>query len=161
MIKGYLPMYLFDTSPMDKQEPHTPTDTTTAVETLRNYAMVGLTLVFVFLYAAAFSGKLDPLKDNSMLLRFEPVIFLLIGFYFGGLPERRSQRTFKEEVARQTQKADAAQYVKEKVQQEREMLEEKIRNAKTAFKTIEQSGAAAGRQSNLEAIAAALRILDS
>ena len=34
--------------------------------------MVIVTLIFVLLYAAAFTGKFDPLKDNTMLLRLEP-----------------------------------------------------------------------------------------
>jgi len=119
--------------------------------TIRNWLMVLLTLLFVFLYAAAFSGNLDPLKDNTMLLRFEPIIFLFIGYYFGQLPARQSEKTLKDEITRQTQKADAAQYAKEKVQQERETLEEKIKNARTALRTEKQ----------IDSIKAALGILDS
>jgi hypothetical protein len=103
---------------------------------LRNFLMVILTLIFVFLYAAAFSGKLDPLRDSTMLLHLEPIIFILIGYYFGRLPAWQNEKSLKDEITRQIQKADAAQYAKEKAQQDREMLEEKIKNVKTTLKTI-------------------------
>ncbi len=108
-------------------------------EILKDLMMVILTLIFVLLYAAAFTGKLDPLKDNTMLIRLEPVILILIGYYFGRQPSKQNEQSLKEEIARQTQKADAAQYVKEKAQQEREMLEEKIKNVRTTLKTDDQS----------------------
>jgi len=128
---------------------------------LLNSLMVILMLIFVFLYAAAFSDKLDPLKDSSMLLHLEPILFILIGFYFGRLPARQSERALKEEIARQAQKADAAQYAKEKAQQDREMLEEKIRNVKTTLKTIAPPDMNDPVSVQSKAIKAAVRILDS
>jgi cytochrome c-type biogenesis protein CcmH/NrfF len=130
-------------------------------ETLRNSSMVVLMLIFVLLYAAAFAGKLDPLKDNTMLLRFEPIIFLLIGYYFGWLPARRNEKTLKDEIMRQTQKADAAQYAKEKARQECETLEEKIKNAKTALKTLAPARTFANEPRKPEYLKAVIGILDS
>jgi hypothetical protein len=106
---------------------------------LNNSMMVILTLIFVLLYAAAFTGKFDPLKDNTILLRLEPITFILIGFYFGRMPSRQNEQSLKEEIARQMQKADAAQYAKEKALQEREMLEEKIKNVRAVIKTDDQT----------------------
>ena len=105
------------------------------LETLKDSLMIIITLGFVLLYAAAFTGKFDLLKDNTLLLRLEPIIFILIGYYIGRLPSRRTEKTLKEEITRQTRRADAAQFAKEKAQQERETLEEKIRNARTALKS--------------------------
>lgn len=118
--------------------------------------MVILTLVFVLLYAAAFTGKFDPLKDNTLLLRLEPIILILIAYYFGRLPSRQNEKSLREEIARQTQKTDAAQYAKEKANQERETLEERIRNAKTTLKAI-----APPKPMDIETLKAAIRILDS
>ena len=125
-------------------------------EILRDSMMVILTLTFVLLYAAAFTGKLDPLKDNTMLLRLEPIILVLIGYYFGRLPSRQNEKSLNNEIARQTQKADAAQYAKEKAQLERETLEEKIKNAKTALKTLPSTTA-----EQTKSLKAAVSILDS
>ncbi len=129
--------------------------------TLKDSLMVLLTLVFVLLYAAAFTGKLDPLKDNTLLARFEPIILILTSYYFGRLSTRQSEKNLKEEIARQTQKADAAQYAKEKAQQERESLEERIKNAKTVLKTINLSEKKTDEQSQTAALKTALSILNS
>jgi len=112
-------------------------------EILRDSLMFIVILIFVLLYAGAFTGKFDPLKDNTTLLRLEPIIFILIGYYIGRLPSRRTEKTLKEEITRQTVRADAAQYAKEKAQIERETLEEKIKNARTALNSIEPDSAKA------------------
>jgi hypothetical protein len=155
LLIRYLSMTDKTTSNIRQQEERNTT------ETLRNSLMVILTLIFVFLYAAAFSGKLDPLKDNALLLRFEPIIFLFIGYYLGRLPAWQSEKTLKDEITRQSQKADAAQYAKEKVQQERETLEEKIKNARTALRAIGVMKITASEQTKTEALKAVVSILDS
>jgi hypothetical protein len=109
---------------------------------LKDSIMVILTLIFVLLYAAAFTGKFDPLKDNTLLLKLEPIIFILTGYYFARRPSQQNEQSLKDEIARQTQRADAAQYAKEKAQQEREMLEEKIKNARTVVRMDDQSKSA-------------------
>src|SRR5437588_2591965 len=52
-------------------------------DTLKNWIMVVLTLAFVSLYGAALIGWLKPLADEKMVLRLEPIIFVIIGYYFG------------------------------------------------------------------------------
>ncbi len=128
---------------------------------IKDSLMVIITLIFVLLYAAAFTGKFDPLKDNTMLLRLEPLIFILIGFYFGRFPSRQNELSLKGEIARQTQKADAAQYAKEKAQLEREMLEEKIKNARTALKAVVSADTTGTRSVNPETLKTVVGILDS
>ena len=122
-------------------------------EILRDSALIIITLVFVLLYAAAYAGKFDPLKDNTMLLRLEPLIFIFIGYCFGRIPARQCEQFLKDEITRQTQKADAAQYAKEKAQNERETLEEKIRNTRTSLKSDSANETPAAKT--------ALNILDS
>lgn len=100
---------------------------------LKSWVMVSLTLVFVSLYVAAIFSWVEPLKDTSILTRLEPIIFVIIGYYFGRLPAQSNENTLKNEINRQSQRADASQQIKEKAQQEREVLEEKIRNAKISL----------------------------
>ena len=142
----------------DKITPNTAREKN-AVEILKDSLMVILTLIFVLLYAAAFAGKFDPLKDNTLLLRLEPIILILITFYFARLSSRQNERNLKDEISRLTQKADAAQYAKEKAQQERETLEERIRNAKTTLTALPHKPA--DDRTDTEAVKAAVRILDS
>ncbi len=114
--------------------------------------MVFLTLIFVVLYGLALLGKLRPLADASMVTRLEPLIFVIIGYYFGRLPGEETEKLLKHEINRQILRADAAQSAKENALQSREALDEKIKNAKTAL-----NKANAERSS----VATALGILDS
>ena len=102
-------------------------------EAIKSWIMVLLALVFVVLYGLALLGKLRPLADPSMVTRLEPLIFVIIGYYFGRLPGTENEQTLKDEIGRQTQRADAAQQAKETALQSREALDEKIKNARTAL----------------------------
>ncbi len=95
--------------------------------------MVLLTLTFVVLYGLALLGRLRPLADVSMVSRLEPIIFLTIGYYFGRVPGQQIEQTLKDELDRQTQRANAAQQARETALQLNETLEEKVKNARTAL----------------------------
>ena len=102
-------------------------------DVLKGWTMVVLTFVFVLLYGAALFGWIKPMSDVTMITRLEPIIFVIIGYYFGRLPAQQNEKTLKDEISRQTQKADAAQHAKEQAQQSRESLEEKIKNVNAAL----------------------------
>lgn len=102
-------------------------------DALKGWTMVVLTLAFVLMYVAALTGWLRPLTDERMVLRLEPIIFVIIGYYFGRLPAQQNEKTLKDEIARQTQKADAAQHAKEQALQTREAVEEKLKNVSAAL----------------------------
>ncbi len=144
----------------DKFTPVVPVEKNIA-DILRDTLMVIFTLLFVLLYAAAFSGKLDPLRDNTLIARLEPIILILTTFYFARLSARHYEKNLNREIIRQTQKAEAAQYAKEQAQQERESLEERIKNAKTVLKAINLSEKKTDEQSKTTALKTALKILDS
>jgi len=108
-------------------------------EALKSWGMVILTFVFVALYGLALIGKLKPLADASMVSRIEPIIFVIIGYYFGRLPAQQNEKTLKEEIGRQTQKADAAQHAKEQALQSREALEEKLKSVSAVLNTAPTS----------------------
>ncbi|HEY0459464.1 MAG TPA: hypothetical protein VGC97_10035 [Pyrinomonadaceae bacterium] len=102
-------------------------------DSLKGWVMIVLTLIFILLYVAALFGLIAPLKDISVINRLEPIIFVIIGYYFGRFPAQANENTLKSEINRQSQKAAAAQQIKENAQQEREVLEEKIKNAKISL----------------------------
>jgi hypothetical protein len=149
-----------------------PTAPPASSDTLKNWIMVVLTLVFISLYGAALVGWLKPLADEKMVLRLEPIIFVIIGYYFGRLPGQQNERTLQQEVSRQTQRADASQSAKEQALQSSEALEEKIKNVKATL-SAESSVFATGsgshslrsatvRDEELRPVVnAALRILNS
>ena len=101
-------------------------------ETLKSWVMVVLTLGFVVLYGLALIGRF-PLADSSIVSRLEPIIFVIIGYYFGRLPTQQTENTLKGEIVRQTQKADAAQHAKEQALQSREAFEERLKNVNAAL----------------------------
>jgi hypothetical protein len=149
-----------------------PTTQPTPPDTLKNWIMVVLTLIFVALYGAALIGWLKPLTDEKLVMRLEPIIFVIIGYYFGRLPGQQNERTLKQEINRQTQRADASQSAKEQALQANEALEEKIKNVRAALgseqTSVTSSGSnlfAAGSRSHEEGtrhvVGAALRILSS
>lgn len=105
----------------------------TLTDAVKSWLMVLLTLAFLVLYGLALLGKLRPLSDASMVTRLEPLIFVIIGYYFGRLPGEENEQTLRNEIGRQTQRADAAQQAKETALQSREVLDEKIKNARTAL----------------------------
>ena len=111
-------------------------------DALKNWIMVVLTLVFVLLYGAALIGWLKPLADVTMVTRLEPIIFVIIGYYFGRLPAQQNEKTLKDEIGRQTQRGDAAQHAKEQAQQSREAMEEKIKNVRAALSSAAPNMAA-------------------
>lgn len=106
---------------------------------LCDWLMAAITLAFVLIYGAALVGWLQPLPNEQAVMRLEPIIFVVIGYYFGRLPARQHETTLKEEIARLAQKADATQHAKEQLQQEREALEEKVKGVRAAL----SAGAAA------------------
>lgn len=135
--------------------------------------MVVLTLIFVGLYGAALFGWLKPLGDDRMVVRLEPIIFVIIGFYFGRLPGQQNERTLKQEMNRQTQRADAVQSAKEQALQVSEAMEEKIKNVRAALSSdttagVTSSGSGLAMATGIapedslpHVVKAAIRILDS
>lgn len=143
-------------------------------DALKSWVMVLLTLVFVVLYGAALLGKLKPLSDVSMVTRLEPIIFVIIGYYFGRLPAQQNEKTLKDEINRQTQKADTAQHAKEQALQSREALEEKMKNVSAALtysapatsvakfaEDVHKKGGPINEDALRNSVGAALRILSS
>jgi predicted Co/Zn/Cd cation transporter (cation efflux family) len=141
---------------------------------LKSWTMILLTLAFIFFYGFGLFGGFTHLIDDRMISHLEPVIFVFIGYFFGRLPARQNENALKEEVCRQARKAEAAQHAKEQIQQIRESLEEKMKNARitlassanarTANNPAGKTGEAASSPKELElnqAIATALNILNS
>jgi hypothetical protein len=149
-----------------------PATQPTPPDTPRNWITVVLTLIFISPYGAGLIGRLKPPADEKMVMRLEPITLVIIGYYSGRLPGLQNERTLKQEINRQTQRADASQSAKEHALQSREALEEKIKNVRAALGS-EQTGAtssgsnlfAAGSRSHEEGtrhvVGATLRILSS
>ena len=149
-----------------------PTTPPASSDTLKNWIMVVLTLVFITLYGAALTGLLKPLTDEKVVLRLEPIIFVIIGYYFGRLPGQQNEKTLQQEINRQTQRNDAAQSAKEQALQANEAMEEKVKNVKVTLNGEASAFATSSGSHNLRSatirdedlrpiVNAAMRILNS
>ena len=145
-----------------------PTTSQSTTDVIKGWLMILLTVAFVVLYGLALIGRIRPLADISIVSRIEPMIFVIIGYYFGRSPATQNERTLKDEITRQTQKADAAQYAKEQALQSREVFEEKLKNVNIALSRTAgnlssiRNAAANGQQEELkQSIDTALVILKS
>jgi hypothetical protein len=145
-----------------------PTTSLSTTDVIKGWLMILLTVAFVVLYGLALMGRIRPLEDISIVSRIEPIIFVIIGYYFGRSPATQNERTLKDEITRQTQKADAAQYAKEQALQSREVFEEKLKNVNIALSrtasnlSSTRNAAANGQQEELkQSIDTALVILKS
>ena len=118
---------------MFKDNVHRRATSETIGDSLRNWLMVVVFLIFVSLYAAAIIDWHVPFADDKIMTRLGSVIFLLIGYYFGSLLGQQNEKTLIEQVKLQTQYADAYQSAKELAMQSREMLKERIKNARSAL----------------------------
>lgn len=141
---------------------------------IKSWTMVILTLIFVALYGAVFIGWVKPLADERMITHLEPIIFVIIGYYFGRFPGQQNEQTLKDEISRQTQKADVARNARDQSQQATERLEEKIKNARVALTVTSSDTTQRGSDNHtsklgvqvkdealMTSFATALKILDS
>jgi len=107
-------------------------------DAVRTWVMVALTFIFAALYVGALFGLIpgSAKQDQQTLTRIESVVFVIIGYYFGRLPAQATEKTLKDEIHRQTQKADQAEEKKGDAQQQSQALEEKVKNAKAALASV-------------------------
>lgn len=137
---------------------------------LKNWLMIVLTTVFLLLYTVSLLGWLKPLSDVESVRRYEPFIFLILGYYLSRLPSHQNELFLKDEISRQISMVDEGHHSLNRVQKEKEALEERLKNVKTILmpslntgstKTINDENLKSSYTSNLEAIKAATNILNS
>lgn len=78
-------------------------------QSFKDLVIVGLTFAFVLMYALAIFGIITPLSDVSVVSRLEPIIFVIIGYYFGRIPGEQNEKVLKEEINRQVEKVESAE----------------------------------------------------
>jgi hypothetical protein len=124
----------------------------TMQENLRTWVMVILTFLFVAVYFGALLGWIpspSAKPDLQTLSRIEAILFVIIGYYFGRLPVAATEQTLKDEIHRQTGKAENAEQVKTAALEEKQALQEKVKNAKAALSAAMPEAAPEGLALNL------------
>ncbi|MCD9188445.1 MAG: hypothetical protein LUM44_18655 [Pyrinomonadaceae bacterium] len=96
------------------------------VNSLKNWGIVVITLIFLSLYIGVLLGWLKPFSENALVMRLEPILFFTVGYYFANLPAQKNLVEMKDRCDYQTKKAEAAQSAREQAEKERIILEGKI-----------------------------------
>jgi flagellar biosynthesis protein FliQ len=146
-------------------------------ENLRNGVMVILTFIFVAVYIGALLGLIPGTakQDPQTLSRIETILFVIIGYYFGRLPVAATEKTLKDQIQHQTGKAETAEQAKTEALQEKQGLQEKLKNTRATLTTAIPEAAPDGLPLTLgrgaatsdagdalrHSVAAAIRVLDS
>lgn len=148
---------------------------------MKTWMMVVLTVLFVGLYALALLGIITPLADSSVVSRLEPIIFVIIGYYFGRLPSVQTEKALKSEIERKTgeekdarREKDQAIGAKSEEKAKASAIEQKLHDVKATLATTLADGASPQSRAMLSGttdtddgdavrrtVAAALNILDS
>ena len=105
----------------------------TLSEAIRGWVMAIVCLGFVVLYGLALLGKIKTIADPAVLTRVEPIVFVIIGYYFGRLPAQQNEQSLKNELTRQIDRANAAQQAMLSARELNGTLDEKVKNARTAL----------------------------
>lgn len=105
----------------------------TMLEAVRGWVMAAVSLGFVVLYGLALLGKIKTIADPAVLTRVEPLVFVIIGYYFGRIPGQQNEQSLKREIARLSERANAAQQAMVSARELSGTLDEKVKNARTAL----------------------------
>jgi hypothetical protein len=166
-----------DATPQTPPKPPAPTGQSMQ-ENLRTWVMVILTFLFVAVYLGALLGWIPgptAKQDPQTLGRIETILFVIIGYYFGRLPVAATEKTLKDQIHHQTGKAENAEQAKTEALQEKQGLQEKLKNTRATLSVVTPEAAPVGLFPNLgrsaapsdsgdalrHSVAAAIRVLDS
>jgi hypothetical protein len=128
---------------------------------MKAMVIVALTFVFVSLYIAAMFGKLGVTPDEKAIALLQPVVYVIIGYYFGRMPSEANEKRLQNEAdTKGAQAVDATA----KVKAARAVLTSQaaVRSGPLPSMTPLTGAAPAGPSSQPDArVEAALRILDA
>lgn len=130
----------------------------TITDSLKTWTMAIITLVFVTLYALSIAGRGVP---SDAIGQLQPIVFVIIGYYFGRLPSRQVEGTLKEQVHIHANNATAARNAERKAEVERGVFEEKIKNTRTILETARAGNGVEAGNAGSTAFEAAVRVLSS
>ncbi|HEV7642776.1 MAG TPA: hypothetical protein VGO50_02435 [Pyrinomonadaceae bacterium] len=116
-------------------DPKIPTPPIAMADSLKSWVMISLTLIFVLLYAAAFIFPTH-FESTTAIKELQPIIFVIIGYYFGRLPAQQTEDSLNREIDRQATKTDAAISAKGIALKNEASMEKKMEDAKTVLSSV-------------------------
>jgi hypothetical protein len=130
----------------------------TLTDSLKTWTMAVITLVFVTLYALSIAGRGVP---SDAVNQLQPIVFVIIGYYFGRLPSQQVEGTLKEQVRIHANNATAARNAERKTEVERGIFEERVKNARIILETARAGNGEEGANTGPPTLETAVKILSS
>jgi hypothetical protein len=82
--------------------------TQTSEDPVKKTIIVVLTLVFVALYVIAIVGKTKWNSDKDAIQLLQPIVYVIIGYFFGRLPSEATEKSLRKEAQEKAQQANQA-----------------------------------------------------
>jgi hypothetical protein len=99
----------------------------------KNIVIIILTFIFIALYSATIFGFVKLPADDKLLGRLEPIIAVIIGYYFGRMPSEKNEKSLKQQVDKKTQEADDARKGETEAKTQSTEAQTKIKDARAAL----------------------------
>lgn len=129
------------------------------IDSLKSWTMVIITLVFVVLYALSLA-KVGGLVEGA-IKELQPIVFVIIGYYFGRLPSEQVEGALAKQVRDQANNAAAGRNAERTAAVERGIFEEKIKNTKALLESGNPGPGTEALSQGTTPVEAAIRILNS
>jgi hypothetical protein len=138
---------------------------------LKKGTIAVLTLIFVALYVAGIIGvwRGDSAANSKAITLLQPIVYVIIGYYFGRMPAEKTEKALKEQADKKDQEAGAAKAEaarsSTKLRATKSVLEKAVGQTDAAPPTGFAQTLSTTRASNEDAlkitIAQALNVIDS
>ncbi len=76
---------------------------------IKKMIVVALTVVFTALYVIAIIGRWRWDSDREAIQLLQPIVYVIIGYFFGRMPSEATERSLRSVAADKTQQASEAQ----------------------------------------------------
>jgi hypothetical protein len=103
---------------------------------LRDAMMLPLTFIFILLYGLALFGLTPGHTDDKVIGHVEPIVTIIIGYYFGRRPSKENEQTLKQQLAERTLRADDATNAKVVAESDRAATAAKLEAVKAALSAV-------------------------
>lgn len=147
-----------------------------ALEGVKGWVMVFLSLVFLLLYVLALFSLIPDLTDGKvkLLTHLEAVLFVIIGYYFGRVPGEQNEKTLRGQLSHEKQDAALERQGRATAENETATLRTKLTDVRATLAAGIPEAPKAGLVANLagpaneqdaqtalrQVVAAALNILE-
>lgn len=131
---------------------------TPITDSLKSWTMAVVTLVFVALYALSIAG-IGNLTSHA-LKDLQPIVFVIIGYYFGRLPSQPVENALQEQIRSQGTREDAARSAERTAVADTAAFEERMKAAMAILKTEQSRISSEASEMSPAVIETAIKVLN-